>query len=91
MESYIKLKKAGQGKRYGLYIGMKSIGIVIREELKRQERSVTWFANKLSCDRSNIYRLFQKDSIDTHLLARISLLLDHDFFKDLSESINEKR
>lgn len=69
---------------------MKPIGVLIREELERQERSVAWLARKLSCDRSNLYRLFQKESIDTRLLTRISLLLRHDFFKDLSDFLNEK-
>lgn len=61
-----------------------------KEELERQERSISWFARKLSCDRSNVYRLFQKESVDTNLLARISMLLGRDFFSDLSESIKEK-
>lgn len=60
---------------------MKSIGILIKEELERQERSISWFARKLSCDRSNVYRLFQKENIDTGLLTRISLLLNHDFLQ----------
>lgn len=69
---------------------MRPIGLLIKEELERQERSISWFARKLSCDRSNVYRLFQKDSIDTGLLIRISILLDRDFFSDLSEHIKEK-
>ncbi len=69
---------------------MKPIGILIKEELERQERSISWFARKLACDRSNIYRLFQKESIDTNLLARISILLGRDFFSDLSQYIKEK-
>lgn len=68
---------------------MESIGSLIKEELARQERSVSWFARKLSCDRSNVYRLFQKHSIDTALLARISTILGRDFFKDLSERIRQ--
>lgn len=66
---------------------MKSIGILIKEELEKQERSVSWFARKLACDRSNVYRLFQ-ESIDTHLLARISLILNRDFFSELSADIH---
>lgn len=69
---------------------MKPIGSLIREELERQERSVSWLARKLSCDRSNIYRLFQKESIDTALLVRISRLLKRDFFSDLSDLVREK-
>ena len=55
----------------GLFVTMKPIGILIKEELEKQERSITWFARKLSCDRSNIYRLFQKESIDKNILVRI--------------------
>lgn len=69
---------------------MKPIGHLIKEELEKQERSISWFARKLSCDRSNVYRLFQKENIDTGLLIRISLLLNHDFFSDFSKNIKEK-
>lgn len=69
---------------------MKPIGFLIREELERQERSISWFARKLSCDRSNVYRLFQKESIDTGLLTRISVLLNRNFFAELSDSVSEK-
>lgn len=69
---------------------MESIGQLIKEELERQERTVAWFARKLSCDRSNVYRLFQKHSIDTALLRRISLILNRDFFADLSKNIKKE-
>lgn len=39
---------------------MKHLGEAIKEELDKQERSVTWFAKQLSCDRSNIYRISRK-------------------------------
>lgn len=66
------------------------IGHLIEEELRRQERGISWFARKLACDRSNVYRLFQRRSIDTELLARISLLLGRDFFADLSAQLRER-
>lgn len=56
------------------------IGQIIETELHKQERSVTWFANKLFCDRSNVYSIFKRSSIDTELLFRISLILEHNFF-----------
>lgn len=69
---------------------MRPIGSLIKEELERQERSISWFARKLSCDRSNIYRLFQKNSIDTELLTRISIILNRNFFVEIAEN-TEKR
>lgn len=70
---------------------MKPIGVLIKEELEKQERTVSWFARKLAYDRSNVYRLFQKESIDTNLLSRISIILEHDFFSDLSEYYNQPK
>ena len=67
---------------------MEPIGTLIRDEPPQPGRSVTWFARKLSCDRSNVYRLFQKHSIDTALLQRISVILSHNFFNDLSENLS---
>lgn len=64
------------------------IGKRIEEELRLQERSVTWFANKLYCDRTNVYKIFRKQSIDTELLLRISAILNHDFFTDYSSELN---
>lgn len=47
--------------------------------------TVVWFARQLHCERANIYRIFQRENIDIELLRRISLVLNHDFFKDLSD------
>jgi len=63
---------------------MKPLVQLIKEELAAQERSVSWFARKLNIDRSNVYRLFQKNSIDTLLLARICRVLGKNFFEILS-------
>lgn len=69
---------------------MKSIGQLIKEELERQERSVTWFAQKLSCHRTNVYDIFARDNIDMTLLIRISRILHHNFLKDLSETMDKE-
>lgn len=56
------------------------IGKIIEEELRSQERSVVWFAGKLNCNRTNIYKIFRRDSIDAELLLRISNVLHVNFF-----------
>lgn len=48
---------------------------------------VNWLAAQLSCDRRNVYRIFEKENIDILLLARISRIMGHDFFADLSEDL----
>lgn len=64
---------------------MVHIGQEIKNELIRQERSVTWFANHLCCDRRNVYNIFQKNSIDCELLSRISNILNKNFFQLLAD------
>ncbi len=63
------------------FITMVHIGKLIEEEFHRQERSITWFAKGLYCDRSNVYAIFKRQSIDTEQLLRISIILKYNFFK----------
>ena len=64
------------------------IGELIKRRLQEIERNPTWLAKKINCDRTNIYKIFQRSSIDTELLSRISKALGHNFFADLSEEQN---
>lgn len=68
---------------------MKSIhiGNMIRAELKAQGRTITWFAKAIHTDRSNVYKMLGKESIDLKLLFRISTLLHHNFLHDCSEAL----
>ncbi len=59
---------------------MVHIGKEIKIELQRQERSVTWLAKKLHCERTNVYSIFKRQSIDTSLLLRLSEILNYNFF-----------
>lgn len=56
------------------------IGKEIKAELHRQERGVSWLAEKLHCDRTNVYNIFKRQGIDTCLLERISVILNRNFF-----------
>ena len=66
------------------------IGHLIEEELLRQERSAAWLARKLYCDRTNIYKIFKRESIDTDLLLRISKALNHNFFQGYNNVLNSE-
>ena len=63
------------------------IGHAIRNELKRQGRTVVWFAKTLPCDRSTAYDIFNRSTIDTEQLSRICKLLNHNFFADLQHEM----
>ncbi|MBQ8501978.1 MAG: XRE family transcriptional regulator [Bacteroides sp.] len=69
---------------------MEPIGILIRKELERQEHTVTWFARKLSCHRTNAYDIFARDNIDLTLLIRISRILQHNFLLDIGQELEKE-
>lgn len=61
------------------------IGSMIQYELKRQGKTPTWLASEIYCEKSNIYKLFKRKSIDLDQLLRISEVLQHNFLKDCFE------
>ena len=62
------------------------IGNMIRAELKAQGRTVTWFAKAIHTDRTNVYKILNKETIDLQMLIRISKLLHHDFLLECSKA-----
>jgi len=65
------------------------IGKKIREAVKKSGMSVTQFASRINYSRRNIYSIFEKESVDTSLLIKISEVLEQDFFVHYSS--NSKR
>lgn len=61
------------------------IGQMIQKELIRQGRTVNWFAKEVFCEKSNIYKMFKRKSIDMAQLMRVSEVLQHNFLKDCYE------
>lgn len=55
--------------------------------LREQGHNVCWLASNIPCERSNVYNIFRRASIGIDLLYRISVVLEHDFFKDLSDEV----
>ncbi len=70
---------------------MVHIGNFIREELRRQERTPTWLARKICCGRTNIYDIFERASLDSALIHRISMALNVNIFALLSEDLARDR
>lgn len=66
------------------------IGMLIRLRLEEKGKSVVWFSRELSCSRTNVYKIFDKPSINTDMLRRISHILDYDFFKLYSDTLSGK-
>lgn len=63
------------------------IGEQIRQKMKERQKTVVWLAKQLSCSRTNIYKIFEKYSVDTDTLTKISTILEFDFFSLYSDYI----
>jgi len=70
------------------------IGNCIRKKLEEEGKTSVWLARELGCHRTNIYKIYDKMTIDTGVLLHISRILDFDFFslysKDIEKRTDEK-
>ena len=62
------------------------IGRRIRTKLKEQGRTTIWLANQIPCTPNHLYKVYDKPSINTDLLKRISKILDYNFFEDFIQN-----
>ena len=60
------------------------IGQRIKSVLLSQGHTALWLAERLGCERTNVYDIFKRGDINVNLLIRISIALEHDFFAELS-------
>ena len=65
------------------------IGQLIREELQNQGRTVAWLTKELNCSRSNVYKIFEKPTLDTAILLQVSKLLKVDFFRYYTDELSK--
>ena len=63
----------------------KKIGEIIKDYFDASNMEATAFAKAINKERSNVYNIFKRESIDTDLLKKIGQVLRHDFFEDLLE------
>lgn len=67
------------------------LGKLIKAELMRQGRSITWLATQINCSRENLYQLFRNPWIHAETLYKIGKALNHDFFKVCSDYQNAQK
>lgn len=63
------------------------IGRLIKQKMEERHLTVVWLARHLSCSRTNIYKMFERYSIDTEVLMKLSTILDFDFFSFYSDEL----
>ena len=67
------------------------IGHLIKSEFERQGRRAMWLASELNCNRANVYNIFNRDNIDIARLIKISKVLQHNFFQDIANLIDNDK
>ena len=71
--------------------GAPHIGRLIKEELKRQGRTITWLASQLNYSRQHMYYLLAHSFIYSDLLLKISEILNYDFFACYSDYLKQRK
>lgn len=67
------------------------VGNLIKEKLSQRNVSISEFAKMLYMDESNLYKTLKKKHINTELLARISELLNYNFFVDFQNQMEKNK
>lgn len=66
------------------------IGRLIEEQFTKRGCTISWFARQINCDRTNVYGIFKRETIDVKRLYEIGKVLEYDFFQVLSDELNEE-
>ena len=59
------------------------IGSIIKKKLIEKSMTIMEFAKKINRDRTTVYNIFGRKSIDVELLIKISKALDYDFIHEI--------
>lgn len=63
------------------------IGAKVKEVSKLNGVGPTELGARIETSKQNIYGIFQRKSMDTHLLMKLSIALDHNFYKYYIEEL----
>ena len=61
------------------------IGQLVKAVFDKSGMSVAEFARQINCERTNVYTIFRRRTIDVELLVRISYILNHNFLDDIMQ------
>ena len=65
------------------------IGLIIKEELRKQNKTNQWFAEQLYVNIRTVNKIFLKEIIDTEQLFQISFILKTDLFQYYSKELKK--
>ena len=59
------------------------IGHMVKSVFDKSGLSVAEFARRIHCERTNVYKIINRQSIDVETLVKISEALEHNFLEDV--------
>lgn len=65
------------------------IGAKVKRVMLERNMDITQLAQKVNRSRTNMYDIFSRRSIDSSLLADLSIALNYNFFSALSVQVEE--
>ena len=66
------------------------IGSIIKQKVLESSMTIKEFADRISCERTTVYNIFQQKSIDIEKLMKISEVLNYDFISEIYAKQNDK-
>lgn len=67
-----------------------NIGLIIKNDLKKEGRTVTWLADKIGMGRSNFYYHLRNCDFSLDQLFQISFALNHNYMEPFSMLIGRR-
>jgi hypothetical protein len=77
---FVSQRQGKMGKQTTLHIGQ-----LVKAVFDKSGMSVAEFARQINCERTNVYTIFRRRTIDVELLVRISYILNHNFLDDVMQ------
>lgn len=71
------------------YFDANNIGAKVRRVMLDRNMNIAQLAEKVNRSRTNMYHIFSRTSIDSSLLADLSIALNYNFFTALSAEVEE--
>ena len=59
------------------------IGSIIKQKLEENPMTIKEFSDRINCDRTTVYDIFKRKSIDVERLIKISQVLNFDFINEI--------
>jgi len=59
------------------------IGSIIKQKVAESSMKTQEFADRIDCERTTVYDIYKRKSIDSELLIRISAALNFDFYNEI--------